>query len=107
MKNQVEVISLVKEKIRMQSKELITTLREQADELEKKINERMDSEFCRYERELENFYREYDTVNNYLRENLLQIIDGEIDFTSFSRNNICKDIDAKAMPNFGKVKQVM
>lgn len=38
----------------------------------------MDVEFDRYERDLDNFYREYNAVNDYLREHLLQIIDGEI-----------------------------
>jgi hypothetical protein len=46
-------------------------------------------------------------VNDYLRENLLKIIDGEIIITEFGRHNVSKDIDMKTMPNFGKVKQVM
>lgn len=38
---------------------------------------------------------------------MLQIIDGEIDTLEFKRDSICKDIDVKLMPSFGKIKQVM
>jgi archaellum component FlaC len=37
----------------------------------------------------------------------LEIIDGEINPSAFNRKKVCKDIDDKAMPQFGKVKQSM
>ena len=61
----------------------------------------------KYEQELETFYRQYDSVNNHLREHLLSIIDGEVDIATFGRHCISKDIDPKVMPNFPKCKQML
>jgi hypothetical protein len=46
-------------------------------------------------------------VNDYLRENLLQIIDGEVNIQTFSRKNVCRDVDMSMMPQFGKTKLLM
>ena len=50
MKNQVEEIGLIKEKIKSQTYELVASLRGQVDELERKVKEKMEGEFERYER---------------------------------------------------------
>ena len=57
--------------------------------------------------ELEHFYREFDSVNHSIRENLLEIIDGDINLSTFSREKVSRDLDPRHMPNFGRVKQVM
>ena len=42
-----------------------------------------------------------------MRENLLQIIDGEINLLTFSKDNVSRDIDVGLMPQFGKMKMEM
>lgn len=107
MKNQVEEVALIRDKLKLLARETIEALRVQLQELERKVAEKLETEFDRYEKELEAFYHEYNDVNDYLRENLLKVIDGEIDPAVFGKNNVCRDIDARVMPNFGKVKQAM
>lgn len=82
-------------------------MRQQLQQLEAKVEEKLRSEFNKYEKEIEAFYQEYNSVNDYLRTNLLQIIDGEVNLQSFSRKNVSRDIDTKLMPQFGRVKLVM
>ena len=85
----------------------MTSLRDLATTLEDKIRGRLEGECARYEQELDNFYAEYNRVNDHLREDLLKIIDNEVDLVGFSRKRVERGIEAASMPDFGKVRGAM
>ena len=107
LKSQAEEVSLIKNRLKQLHDEVVSSVRQQLQLLEAKLQEKLSSEFDRYEREIEAFYREYNAVNDHLRTGLLQIVDGEIDLQSFSGKEVRRELEGGLMPQFGRVKLAM